>query len=388
MLNRHSWFSRFAAIYKSHRFRLSRRLSGRRNKRAALARLAAWKTERGRFEHLEQRIVLDANEWTWSGDIGPYWNQNNGGDTNWVGDGLPSPGDRLIFGNNSTTQVQNNFAAGSVFALQFDAANYSVNGESITLPSEQTAIAVNSGSHDLGTSFLLTGRTLVDVASGATITLSGELSGVGSLLKTGDGSLSIDGPATYTGTTEIQQGMLDIGRDVQLASISLSPDSTLAFQIDGVDNGSFDRLSVTDSAMLDGTLAIRIAEGFVPTPGDTFEIFSYAETVGSFTGYSGLSYPGGMLLPIETTEGLILVATELPTGLVSIRVDSVSMSGTLRSFSSKMSAMYRSPERSVFWIRRSPEASLFRRSLMPTGKRLSRSRPPTRRCGSMAITKT
>jgi hypothetical protein len=103
MRNHPSWFSRFANIFKSQRYRLNRRLAGRVKKRLALARLAAWNKTRGRFESLEPRVVLAANDLTWAGDVGSYWSTNQSNNTNWVGDGLPAPGDRLIFGDSQRT---------------------------------------------------------------------------------------------------------------------------------------------------------------------------------------------------------------------------------------------------------------------------------------------
>jgi autotransporter-associated beta strand protein len=331
MRNHPSWFSRFANIFKSQRYRLNRRLAGRVKKRLALARLAAWNKTRGRFESLEPRVVLAANDLTWAGDVGSYWSTNQSNNTNWVGDGLPAPGDRLIFGDSQRTQVENDFTAGSIFAMQFGKAkDYVVTGNTITLPTAQTAITVTGGQHQLGTAFIFTGDTSVDVTTGASVTLSANLSGAGGLTKKGDGELVITGPAVYTGNTKIEAGMLDVGRNVQLASLALSPTSTLAFALDGAT--TFDKLAVTNTAVLDGTLAIEIAAGFTPALGDTFQILSYGQSSGSFTGYSGMSYPGGILLPIETPEGLMLVATPLPTGSVSVRVDSVAMAGALADF--------------------------------------------------------
>jgi autotransporter-associated beta strand protein len=275
--------------------------------------------------------VLDATERVWAGDIGPYWSTQSNGNSNWVGDSIPSPGDLLIFGNSPITTVNNDFAPGSLFALQFDSGSYEVLGQTITLPPGPEAINVTGGNHQLHANVVITDTTQLDVNSGS-LTLASGISGSGGLIKSGDGLLVISGPTTYTGSTSIHSGTLDAGTDLQFNSLDLGSRATLAITIGGTDFSSFDQISVTNEAKLDGTLAIELAPGFTPNEGDAFEILSYGSAQGSFSAYSGLSFNGGMLLPIETSEGVILVATSLPTGAVSIRVDSVAMGGALADF--------------------------------------------------------
>jgi len=45
----------------------------------------------------------------------------------------------------------------------------------------------------------------------------------------------------------------------------------------------FDRLSISGSATLNGALNISLINGFVPNPGDSFQIMTFGSRSGTFT---------------------------------------------------------------------------------------------------------
>ncbi|MGV2336694.1 MAG UNVERIFIED_CONTAM: autotransporter outer membrane beta-barrel domain-containing protein [Planctomycetaceae bacterium] len=92
----------------------------------------------------------------------------------------------------------------------------------------------------------------------------------------------------------------------------MTSSSTLKFQISGSSTSQFDRLSVTGAATLNGTLAIELTSGYTPAAGTIFQVLSAGSTSGQFTNWTGLTYSGGVLLPIQTPSGLFLVATPFP----------------------------------------------------------------------------
>ncbi|MGV2341508.1 MAG UNVERIFIED_CONTAM: hypothetical protein LVR18_48575 [Planctomycetaceae bacterium] len=100
--------------------------------------------------------------------------------------------------------------------------------------------------------------------------------------------------------------------DLQVASLSMTSSSTLKFQISGGSAGQFDTLAVTNAATLNGTLAIELTGSYTPTACTIFQVLSAGSTSGQFTNYTGLTYSGGVLLPIQTPSGLFLVATPSP----------------------------------------------------------------------------
>lgn len=105
------------------------------------------------------------------------------------------------------------------------------------------------------------------------ITLSGGLSGTGSLLKTGPGTLTLGGTNTYTGNTDIDAGT------VSLAAPSLSDTATLDIAATGV-------LHLTHSQS--DTVAVLILDGVTKGPGT----YTAANSGGRITGTGSITVPG------------------------------------------------------------------------------------------------
>jgi hypothetical protein len=176
--------------------------------------------------------------------------------------------------------------------------------------------------------------------------LNGNLTNQGTLIKTtgtGDGTTRVTGAMTNSGVVDIQAGKLEVDNYTQSAgvtrlsggilssaapiainggrlegngmviggklvnaaevspgvsapgSISVAgayeqgPAGRLTIQLGGLTPASqFDRLTVSGAAALDGTLAVSLANGFVPTLGDSFEVMTFASHTGQFAATTGL----------------------------------------------------------------------------------------------------
>ena len=146
--------------------------------------------------------------------------------TNW--DVAPAEGDSIVFNGNLTTNVDNNYAAGSEFndiTFASTAASFNVGGNRITLQSNmsnmssqvqtvQTDISLSSGSHTFH-------------SLGSDMVVSGSIYGSGSINKTGNGRVILSGNNSYTGTTTVAAGELQIGDGGTSGSLG-SGDVTLA----------------------------------------------------------------------------------------------------------------------------------------------------------------
>jgi autotransporter-associated beta strand protein len=113
--------------------------------------------------------------------------------------------------------------------------------------SDGTTLALVTNGLEVGNTIAISGNGAVDVASGLSATLSGMISDgtqPGSLIKTGAGTLILAGANTYSGTTTISAGTLQVGHGGSTGSIS----NTV------VDNGSlvFDR---SDDLTYGGTIS-------------------------------------------------------------------------------------------------------------------------------------
>lgn len=135
----------------------------------------------------------------------------------------------------------------------------------------------------------------IEVLNGGRINSVGpvRLDGVGTFAATITGADgTIDGDVTLAGRIAPGKpvGQLSIDGNLSLAS-------TADFQVDvaGLDSKSFDQLHVSGAAQLAGSLTVRSSNGYVPLPGQSFEVLRFGSSTGSFvinnqTGSAGLSF--------------------------------------------------------------------------------------------------
>ncbi len=128
-----------------------------------------------------------------------------------------------------------------------------------------------SGTNDLdlgtGTTTLVASSTITVSSATSTLTISGILDGVNELTKAGNGSLTLSGANTYTGDTQLNQGVLNISNSSALGSGILRQDSDYGtssvlnilgnavikntfYPLFGIEN--FNNSSVYDGSMLTG----------------------------------------------------------------------------------------------------------------------------------------
>lgn len=163
--------------------------------------------------------------------------------------------------------------------------------------------------------------------SNATSSLKGAISGSGSLIKSGGGTLALDASNTYTGATSVTGGKLVVNGSISTSvtttisssatlggsgtvgslvvqsggtlapgnspgilntgTIDLRSGSTFSVEINGVNAGTgYDVLNVTGSATLAGLLDVSL--GFVPTNGDMFFILQNDSNDAVNGAFSGL----------------------------------------------------------------------------------------------------
>jgi hypothetical protein len=71
----------------------------------------------------------------------------------------------------------------------------------------------------------------------------------------------------------------------------------------------FDRLAISGSATLSGTLNVSLINGFLPNPGDSFQIMTFASRSGSFTTINGLDLGGGRSFQVNLTGTSLSLVT-------------------------------------------------------------------------------
>lgn len=213
---------------------------------------------------------------------------------------LPSsPTSQLILDNGTFKTITANSPFFSARGMQVNAAGGTWH-DSAGGVSFDGAVA-NNGAFTINTS-----------VSNATTTLNGAVTGSGSLIKTGGGTLVLNsGASNYAGVTSVTTGKLVVNGNISTSatttvsgtgtlggsgtvgslivqaggtlapgnspgilntgSLDLQTGSTLGIEIDGLGAGTnYDQLNVTGSATLAGLLSVSL--GFSPTNGDLFFI--------------------------------------------------------------------------------------------------------------------
>jgi autotransporter-associated beta strand protein len=177
--------------------------------------------------HLESRLAPALATWD-GGGANNLWSTPQ----NWVGDVAPNPGDDLVFPEGTLRSfTANDFAPGTSFGqIRLTGVSYQISGNAITLSNGIAAnIPIINGSNlnpvlsvDLTLaapqSFTVDAASIGVVLSGAInlngnnltattgLTISGPISGAGSLTVTGNSDLFLTGSNTFTGPTNILGG--------------------------------------------------------------------------------------------------------------------------------------------------------------------------------------
>jgi hypothetical protein len=138
------------------------------------------------------------------------------------------------------------------------------------------------------------GDTILDNGTISTDVLldihGGRLSGIGSII----GDVRSAGKIL----PGFSAGILDIDGDFE----QLAP-GVLDVEIGGKNAGLFDRLNITGTATLDGSLNITVIDMFNPNLGDSFDIMTFDTRVGDFDcNVTGMSIPTGFTFDVNTTD--------------------------------------------------------------------------------------
>ena len=160
------------------------------------------------LEHFEDRIVPTSI--TWQGASGAAWSVG----ANWVNGIAPGAGDVAVFdGTQVTPGTVNVDSAQTVAGILFSNSTgtpFTISGSSLNL---ETATISLTGTTPATISVpqIVDGSTLtIDVASGATLTDVGNISGNAALAKNNSGTLILGGTNSYTGGTSIAAGSITL----------------------------------------------------------------------------------------------------------------------------------------------------------------------------------
>jgi 2-hydroxy-3-keto-5-methylthiopentenyl-1-phosphate phosphatase len=153
------------------------------------------------------------------------------------------------------------------------------------------AISITSGT-------TLTNTGTMAVAGGLSLGSIANVFGVGAI----GGNVSVTSSAVRPG---LSPGVLNVSGNYTQNSAS-----SFNVELGGLTPGTgHDQLNVAGVATLAGTLNVSLVGGFMPSPGDTFTVMTFASQSGTFSTVNGLSLGGGMFLrAVYNPNDLTLVA--------------------------------------------------------------------------------
>lgn len=169
---------------------------------------------------------LVSNFDTWDGGA-TNDNWNRGGGQNWVDNSTPVSGTTLRIAFDGNTRLTPNMNGNyTVNAVRFETtAGAFTLGSSTgsTLTFDGTApslMQLSANNQAISNAIALNQTTIMDISGAGTMTLSGVVSGAGGINKVGGSTLILSGNNTYTGTTTINEGVVNVRNSNGLGATS------------------------------------------------------------------------------------------------------------------------------------------------------------------------
>jgi hypothetical protein len=134
---------------------------------------------------------------------------------------------------------------------------------------------------------------------------------------------SLTGSGTIHGGV-VNNGLVSPGNSpgiTNVATFTQGPNGTTLIEIGGiagpgVDPNGWDQVNVSGLATLDGTIQIALYNGFVPSLGNTFQIFTWGSVTGEFANWLGTAaipgHPDWAFKPTYSAGGLTLTVVQTP----------------------------------------------------------------------------
>ena len=250
-------------------------------------------------ETLEVRIVPTTTDiWTGAGLTSNFSDQNN-----WQSHVIPESGDDLDFPAGSENATPYDDMDGVGFGqITIEAAGYSL-GSDAGLPTTGITTTFGLGNASITGGVTLEGNTTttISVAAGGMLDINGTINGNSGLTLSGGGTLIVDGVTsnTYTGTTEVDSGTLQLAK--LLGAVAVPGALTIG---DGTDTAI---VQDQDGNQLASTTAVTIDDH------GTLDLDGFSDSVAGLTLHGGTATTGAGTLSLygdvtddDTTDPLTI----------------------------------------------------------------------------------
>jgi autotransporter-associated beta strand protein len=261
---------------------------------------------------LENRLAPATHTWTGASTTSSNWSDN----ANWTG-GAPTSSESsvvLVFPAAARRTNTEDIAGLAIESLTFSANDYKVSGNQSLTVRNIVADAGVTGTDALNVNLTLDRvQATVSTAAGATLTLSGVISGTLGLSKTGGGTLILSGANTFGGGLSIDLGTVQAGAAYTLPSaggVSVASGSTL-------DLNDFNQTI----AGLVGMGNVKLGRAILTTDGEVGPpVFGFA---GVISGTGGLTKVGSGVLWLSGNNTY--------TGATTVNAGTLQVTGDLSS---------------------------------------------------------
>lgn len=112
-----------------------------------------------------------------------------------------------------------------------------------------------------------------------------------------------------------------IGTITVSGTVTLLPGSVIELDVGGTQTNQYDRMLISGRLSANGTLTVRLVDGFRPQPGDSFRLLGFGSAEGAFT---SITLPAGYLWE----NRLLIDGTISVTGLCQVQFDPPQRQGT------------------------------------------------------------
>jgi hypothetical protein len=225
-------------------------------------------------------VISKTNDRVWDGTAGPWHSA-----TDWTGDTVPTAAQDAHISNGGSVEVPTGVAAAcaslGVGQYEGQAGQLNVAGGSLDIGGDLFIGVEGTGAVAISEGALTVGSTIV-LGSGGSLDLSGGTLAAGTLDASAGGSFTFTGgdlslvrclgDLTNAGDTlrpGASPGLLEVFGDY-----AQGPDAWLEIELGGLVRGTeYDALDIEGEMLLDGGLRVILTDGFMPTAGNTFQVF-------------------------------------------------------------------------------------------------------------------
>ena len=253
---------------------------------------------------------------TWTGAGTPEWTDG----ANWSSN-PDVPDNTATFTNNGAPTSVTISDDAAINTMQFTAA---APAYSFTISSAFSIAGIDNSSA-FAPSFILNNGAVVsfEIDNGSNTTFSGTISGSGSLVKEGEGTLTLWGNNSYTGGTLVNEGTLAVGSSTALGTgtLSLADDTTLQAAANWLTLSN--AIQLLGDATVDTQSSTFTLSGAISGPGGLDKIGSGTLILTGVSTYTGdtnvnegvLRVDGSLVSAVSVNEGGTLMGTGTIGGL-------------------------------------------------------------------------